>query len=117
MTFTIGKHRMRNGEEAEVVAVVGDYVVGYFDIRKPCWWTAKGAYGACPGPHQFDLLPPSPPKLEPIVDWVVRDKHGNISAVCVSEFYARQLRERRTLETPCLCPYTIHKRVTEQVED
>lgn len=118
MTFTIGKHRMRNGEEATVSFIGPDGTLfGYMSPGTPFYWGANGQMWSC-NESQLDLLPPPPPKLEPIVDWVVRDKDGKVYIYgFASAENALKDAARLDREWPAFAPHTIHKRTTEQVED
>ena len=78
MTFTTGKHRMRNGEEAEIIATNGrePYVlVGYIgrdETGNVDCWTKCGKWKSISTDHHYDLLPPAAPKLEPIEEQLSR---------------------------------------------
>lgn len=117
MTFTIGKHKMRNGEEAQVDELVPGKLVGVMlKWGVPVWWGANGKYGNCAEPHPYDLLPPSPPKLDTRTPLTLLELSGLVTDACLSldgigqDHAAARLALRRLHDA-------IHKRVTEQVED
>ena len=115
-TFTIGKHRMRNGETADVAWHEPNRVLGYIDGQpEKVWWTSDGRMWGNINGSPYDLLPPSPPKLEPVVDWVVRNCDGDVIRECISLNQADHCRARYT-DGGARPPYTVHKRTTEQVE-
>ena len=122
MTFTIGKHRMRNGEEAEVVSTAGrepyvllGYIHGAPEGNVGCW-TADGRWKLEVIAHNRDLLPPSPPKLDTRTPLTLLELSGLVTDACLSldgigqDHAAARLALRRLHDA-------IHKRVTEQVED
>ena len=132
-TFTIGKHRMRNGEEAEIIAIGPDGLLfGHIDGTSTTWASA-GRHG--PRECGLDLLPPSPPKLEPIVDWrplaadaiadAVRTEAVShlinmamAKAIPCAQIEILADQKRREMHDLALRVFdTIHKRTTEQVED
>ena len=118
MTFTIGKWRTRSGQEAEIIAVGREgRLLGYLGHETvPCWWTPEGRICGNENECYGDLVPPAPPKLEPIVDWVLRSKDGEIERQGLTEANAREEAARYSINWPGRAPYTIHRRITEQVE-
>ena len=137
MTFTIGKHKMRNGEEVTIEEVANNGILVGHRIHYPekseTWWPDGRFMSNRESP--YDLLPPSPPKLEPIVDWrpLAADAIADAVRTEAIEHFTSMAKakvipraqieiladqQRRQMHDLALRVFdTIHKRTTEQVED